>query len=99
MSTKQSNHRAIADAVREATAAATQRAVAIVNAAAVHGRPLQEATTLITSGKTVAECEAELRRAANTASWNKAIGETGQQQARGAVAASWDAAVDRANGG
>jgi hypothetical protein len=98
MSTKQSNHRAIADAAREATAKETRRACEIVRLCGEHGQPLQQAAQLILSGKSLEQCEAELKRAANAASWDKAIGEGQQQGAQGAPAAGWDTAVARANG-
>ena len=98
MSNKNTAGRAIADAAREATAKETRRACEIVNLCAKHGQPLQEATRLIVSGKSLEPCEFELKRAANAASWSKAVGDGQQQGAQGAPAAGWDAVVARANG-
>lgn len=97
MSNSSNASRVIADAERAAIAEVNKRACAIIESCARHGQP-QAAAGLILSGKTLDECEAELKRSATAAGWDRAIAGTGQQP-QGACGAGWDTAIGRANGG
>ena len=76
MSKRLTADQAIAVAAREATAAATGRAVEIAELCVKMEQPGQM-TELILGGKTVAECETELKAKIATQSWDSAIKSTG----------------------